>query len=445
MRSRAARFTLSAVAWVAIAAAGYFLVTSEQQLSSQRTALRAFDQQARETAAALADLRAGQQAYVAAGQGVAFWMPKVDVLIKRIAGTVDVLRASATTGDGRQPLVEAAAAIAELNALDRRARDYIRGGEQLMASDVVFTEGSDAGATVTHQVELSRLAEYRAFDQAAAELRRLEGFALGGAAGFAALVMALLALAPGPAAAHAAPGATTGATASTRTPAVDLPLRHAPATAASQPAAAVDRSRGSNSGSPEASGSGVSVESNVPSNGRSHGGSHGESNAALRDAAALCTGFGCVKDAADLTRLLAQSARLMDATGLIVWLGDASGGDLRPLLAHGYSEQALARMPPVPRLADNAAAAAYRTGSLQIVNGKSGHSSGALVAPLLAVDGCIGALTAEIRDSGETSDHAQAIAAIVAAQLAGVLAASVTAVHAGTSQTAAASGRVVSA
>jgi GAF domain-containing protein len=44
-----------------------------------------------------------------------------------------------------------------------------------------------------------------------------------------------------------------------------------------------------------------------------------------------------------------------------------------------------------------------------------------VVAPILAADGCIGALSAEIRDGGETSDSVQALAVIFAAQLAGVL------------------------
>ena len=115
----------------------------------------------------------------------------------------------------------------------------------------------------------------------------------------------------------------------------------------------------------------------------------------------------------------------MDATGIIVWLGNASGADLRPVLAHGYASQVLARMPTVARTADNAAAAAYRTGELQVVlSGRAGlaehsPSAGAIVAPLLSPDGCIGALAAEIAGGGETSDSVQALAAIFAAQLSG--------------------------
>ena len=105
----------------------------------------------------------------------------------------------------------------------------------------------------------------------------------------------------------------------------------------------------------------------------------------------------------------------------MVWMGSATGSDLRPVLAHGYSAKMIERIPPVPRSADNAAAAAYRSGTLQIVMSRPGGSSGAVVAPILAVDGCIGALSAEIRSGGETSDSVQALAAIFAAQLAGVL------------------------
>ena len=82
----------------------------------------------------------------------------------------------------------------------------------------------------------------------------------------------------------------------------------------------------------------------------------------------------------------------------------------------------LARIPPVPRSADNAAAAAYRSGTLQIVLARPGAASGAVVAPILAADGCIGALSAEIQGGGEASESVQALSTIVAAHLATVLA-----------------------
>jgi len=76
----------------------------------------------------------------------------------------------------------------------------------------------------------------------------------------------------------------------------------------------------------------------------------------------------------------------------------------------------------VPRSANNAAAAAYRSGTLQIVLARPGSSPGALVAPLLSPDGCIGALSAEVAGGGEASDGIQALVTIFAAQLATVIA-----------------------
>jgi len=142
----------------------------------------------------------------------------------------------------------------------------------------------------------------------------------------------------------------------------------------------------------------------------------------FKAAADLATEFGRVRDLDELRQILARAAEVMDASGLIVWIGTTSGGDLRPVLAHGYSADMIARIPPVSRSADNAAASAYRTGVLQIVLSRPGGRSGAVVAPILSADGCIGALSAELRGGGETFDGIQALASICAAHLAGVLA-----------------------
>jgi hypothetical protein len=140
----------------------------------------------------------------------------------------------------------------------------------------------------------------------------------------------------------------------------------------------------------------------------------------LKAAADLATDFGRVRDSAELERLMARASDLMDAAGLVVWLSDGHDG-LRPVLTHGYGPQMLARMQSLPRNADNAAASAFRTGELQIVLSRPGGASGAIVAPILGGDGCVGALSAEIQGGGEGSEAVQAIAAIVAAHLASVL------------------------
>src|ERR1044071_6515402 len=105
--SRAARLTLSATAWVALGAAAFFLITTEQRVTDRRNALRTFDRRAREAAVALADARAGQQAYVAAGQSSSYWIPRVATIVQDAGRTVDALRGSAVSAAAGQALLDA--------------------------------------------------------------------------------------------------------------------------------------------------------------------------------------------------------------------------------------------------------------------------------------------------------------------------------------------------
>jgi GAF domain-containing protein len=140
----------------------------------------------------------------------------------------------------------------------------------------------------------------------------------------------------------------------------------------------------------------------------------------LRDAADLCTDFARLVDSQELPALLERAAALLDASGLIVWVADAPRQRLRPVLAHGYPAQALARLPAIPRDADNATAAAYRCSQVELVRSE-GSSPGAVAVPILTGDGCVGVMAAEIRHGRETSDATPALARIVAAQLAALV------------------------
>jgi hypothetical protein len=390
MRSRTARLTAIVTVWIAAGVAGYVLFNTEKRIAATRESLRAFDQHSREVATALGDMRAAQQAYVAAGQGAVLWMPRVTALQTEMSRWVDDLRAAASSAGGRTALMEAGATINEFGNVDRRARDYLRAGQTLMAGDVVFTEGGETATSAARLVETARLAEHQAFGASEARFRQQQATALAVAAGLNVLVLALLAFRVPQASADEAPGTGTIDEKAAR-PTGELMLR--------------DISRPKPPPSPPPSSS--LPRSSVP---------------LLKSAADLCTEIGRVIDPADLQGLLARLAGMLDASGIVVWLGGVGGPELRPVLAHGYPDHILTRMPNVPRSADNAAAAAYRTGKLQIVLRRPGASNGAIVAPLLGPKGCIGALSAEILGGGETTDGVQALAALVAAQLASLLA-----------------------
>jgi hypothetical protein len=377
MRSRTVRITVGLLALIALGLAAGFVIPTQQEVTRLTASVRAFDLHARETADALGELRVAQQAYVAAGQGVAFWMSKVATTAAVVRNGIIALRPSAASGPARAALMEAEAAVAEFDAVDKRAREYLKSGEHLMAADVIFTEGGDTAATAGRLVERARLSEHQALDARVAAVRRQQALALGVAGGVTALVVLLLAFAG--------------------------PKSAAPAAADMTPAASTVADQSG-------------LETRTESSARALA-------AMLRTTAELCTDFGRIRDLSDLKDLLARVAAAMDASGVVVWLGSTSGVDLQPIVSHGYSPAVIARMPAVPRSSDNAAAAAYRTGLLQIVLSRPGGSAGALVAPLLTPEGCAGALSAEIRNGGEGSEAVQALAVIFAAHLAGIFAA----------------------
>jgi transcriptional regulator with XRE-family HTH domain len=139
----------------------------------------------------------------------------------------------------------------------------------------------------------------------------------------------------------------------------------------------------------------------------------------LSAAADVCSRLARALDARDLTPLLAEAARLLDAVGVVVWLWDPATTALRASVGHGYSSGALARLPAVRADEANAIASAYRSGKTCIVEGEAG-ATGAVVVPSVGPNGCVGVLALEVRHGGERNDSLCAFATILAAQL-GVL------------------------
>src|SRR5205814_4203459 len=90
------------------------------------------------------------------------------------------------------PLQQATATVTEFGTIEKRVRDYLKSGQQLMAGDVIFTEGTDAAATASRQIETARQAEHQWVDALVATTRKQEATVLAGAAGVAALMVLLL-------------------------------------------------------------------------------------------------------------------------------------------------------------------------------------------------------------------------------------------------------------
>jgi hypothetical protein len=133
----------------------------------------------------------------------------------------------------------------------------------------------------------------------------------------------------------------------------------------------------------------------------------------------LCTAIGQITDAQDIEPLLARAATILGASGIVVWM--AAGDELIAASAHGYDSRALHRLGHVHRSALNATAVAWQSGTLQTVSGE-GSSRGAMVAPMVGTNRCVGVLAVEVPRGREADETAQAIARFLAAQLAATLA-----------------------
>ena len=84
--------------------------------------------------------------------------------------------------------------MGEFAEVDKRARDYIRSRQMLMAGDVIFTEGGQLATVAARKVELARIAEHQAFDAEEAGRRKQQAYAIAGASLFAGLIALILAV-----------------------------------------------------------------------------------------------------------------------------------------------------------------------------------------------------------------------------------------------------------
>jgi hypothetical protein len=140
----------------------------------------------------------------------------------------------------------------------------------------------------------------------------------------------------------------------------------------------------------------------------------------LQAVADLCTSLGRVVDPQDFEALLARAAGILEAAGIIVWVWNARANGLVPVIAHGYSRDALLRLPAVRADADNATASCFRAAQARVVP-RVDRVNGAIAVPLMTPTGCGGVLAVELFRGGEQRSSVLAVAAIIAAQLAALL------------------------
>jgi hypothetical protein len=431
MSSKVVRVALLLAALGSLAASGYVIFDSEQALRAQQAAKTAFDAETEAARVDLARLRSAEQAYVAEGQSADYWMGQAADALGKVDRELAAL-ASDVSADGTRSAIQASSGVLEdFRKLDQRARQYMKSGQMLMASDVIFTDGLTAITTVADHLSTARSNEASVHDAAIDALRWREIYAAGGAA--LLLTLAVLLLAPVP---EREVDLLTAMRALTEPTAAQLPKARIESAALpiipAQPPGSVAnlddvpdidavRSAGGWT-APVAPAAFAPAPSEIASAPKASASAADASTADkpvldLTGAAKVCADMARVLDASDLPGLLLRLANVLSAPGLIVWVADRSGQVLYPLLTHGYSAASVVRIGSIPTAAENATALAWRTGQAGVITGESG-GLGALVAPIVTAEGCVGVLAAEVPDGAESRAEIQALATIFAAQLA---------------------------
>jgi hypothetical protein len=118
-----------------------------QQLASADT----FDSLTLRLTHDVVELRAAQRAYVASGQGFAFWKPSVDKRLQQIRQDLTTLKTSAAPGAA----TSADAALEALNdsvRLEKRIAEAAEAGRVQFAADLVFADGLQASLALERAV-----------------------------------------------------------------------------------------------------------------------------------------------------------------------------------------------------------------------------------------------------------------------------------------------------
>jgi hypothetical protein len=403
MTHRATRVFLVVLAFAAAAGAGYLLWTLGEREASTRSTARTFESSADRALLLIERFRAAQQSYVADGQGSEFWMKQVAEVVDQLDRAVTTLAGTTASTELQDGARATAGTIDELRKMDVRAREWIRSGQGLMASDLIFTESLATSATLAERLATLRDRHRQLTEADAADIRQQQAYVLSAAAAVFLIVTLLLA----PAVRPSTPQDTREALrALIGEPPLSAAVPRAEPMRAAMPVASV--AAAPNPGDTPA------IKDDSP---RPNAPTPQPAPVDVPATARICSELARVLDPAALPRLMAESASLLDARGLIVWVADRSGSSLFPMLAHGYPAAALSRMGSIHRDDDNATALAYRLSEDRIVAARNGDP-GAIVTPIVTPDGCVGVLAAEVSGGGEENPDRRALAGILAAQLA---------------------------
>jgi len=373
MQKPTIRYVVAAVLVAAAALGGFFIFDAHRRAADIEATARKVASHVEQMIAAASDVAAAQRAYVAQGQPQQPWFERSAMLLQQFGQLQLEIRPLLKSRDALAALDQVNEQLKTIVAVDGRSREYLEQGDGLLAADLIFSEGNDAVAAAVKTLRASDGLEQQGATTLRSDLERQQWGAL---AGIAVIWVAGLVLLTPSTKSSQDDRSFANLGLLDRTPTEDSETRPAdpPADSPRQPD--------------------------------------------LRLVADVCGALARTADADALRDALARAAGVLDARGIVVWIG--AGEQLFPALAHGYDERIVARLGPIPRNAANATAAAWRSAQMRTVPADAA-SLGAVAVPLSGVNGCVGVFAAELREGREQDAAIQAVAAVIAAQLATIV------------------------
>jgi hypothetical protein len=355
---------------------GFFVFMGSRQAAAIDAAADDAAARIERMTATAGDIASAQHASVAPGQPAQPWLERGATLLHQFGQDAVAIRPLLQKGPAAPALDEVDKAFKAIVTVDGKVRDSLQEEQHLLASDLIFSEGHEtAGALVGALGNLDASAR-KVFAAQRAAIERQQWTALGAVA--IVWLAGLMALAPLPGSGVRDPGSEGSRFEGSRFEGLRL----------------------------------TDPGSRVPDPGLR------PPSVDLAEAADICGALARTTDTDALREAIARAATLLDARGIIVWMG--AGEELFPALSHGYDERVVERLGPIPRNAENATAEAWRTAQLRTVASNQ-MFDGALAAPVSGVNGCVGVLAAEVRNRREDDPAIRAVAAMFAAQLAGIM------------------------
>ncbi|MDO8678723.1 MAG: GAF domain-containing protein [Acidobacteriota bacterium] len=366
---------------------GFRAMQDERMLSDGLRNAAALERSAENAAAALANLRASLHAYLAPGQGLAFWTTRANAHIDTLRE--QLLALDTALADSGGSLAEALDGVDQLTAAEKRARAYAERGDSLLAGDVIFTEVRDLLAAAEEQVAGARQYLRRGTEQRLAGVRwEQAALSLGAVALWVIIALVMLPVVP---AAIKDPNEwrqnlAVALKKSASAPEETGELRRDLAVAAS-----------GREGGP--------VEPFVPVT-------------ALASVGEICSDLSTLSDVGALSGALERAADVLGASGVIVWVASNDGSTLSPVATHGFDARLVARIGMVARDSSNLTAMAFRDNAARVSAATASTPSAAVAVAMCGPSGPVGVLSAELRAGRHADDACVALATIFAAQLA---------------------------